>query len=210
MKPKYYQADSSHRDRWMVSYLDAVTILLIFFVAAAARTMPARVKPPDPPPPPKPAIVDARPRTPDPLEKRLTELGLEFHKESRGLVISLPQTVLFASGDDRIGPNAYPVIDQIATVLEDIPNQIILVGHADSVPIHTARFPSNWELSAARGLRLLQVLHSRYGIDERRISIASDGANRPASSNDTAEGRAGNRRVEIVVVRQTQGGDIGF
>jgi len=85
-------------------------------------------------------------------------------------------------------------------VLRDVPNQVSLIGHADSIPIHNRRFKNNWELSAARGLRLLETLNSRFGIPESRLSVSSDGANRPRSSNDTPNGRAENRRVEIVIL----------
>jgi chemotaxis protein MotB len=204
MKPKYLQPDSTHRDRWMVSYLDAVTILLIFFVAAAAKTMPAPIKSVPPLPPPKPVLIDARPPAPNKIELALQKTGLDVHREPRGLVISLPQTILFSSGDDRIGDDAFPVIDQVAGVLHDIPNRVILIGHADSVPIHNRRFKNNWELSAARGLRLLELLNSRYDIDEARMSISSDGSNRPATSNDTPDGRAANRRAEIVILDEPQ------
>jgi chemotaxis protein MotB len=213
MNPRYYHPDSAQRDRWVVSYLDVVTILLTFFVAAAARTLPPKTKPADPIVAPTLNIVDARPvpKDPiakdsiakDPIEETLIRSGLSFRREQRGLVISLPQIVLFASGDDRIRAEAYPLIEQIAGVVRGIPNEIILIGHADSQPINNRRFRNNWELSAARGLRLLEMLHARYDIDERRMSIASEGANRPAASNDTAEGRAGNRRVEIVILQET-------
>jgi chemotaxis protein MotB len=204
MKLKYLQPDSTHRDRWMVSYLDAITILLIFFVAAAAKTMPAPVKPAPPPPPPKIALIDARPPAPDKIEQALQKTGLDVHRESRGLVISLPQKILFSSGDDRIGSHAYPVIDQVAGILHDIPNRVILIGHADSVPIHNRHFKNNWELSAARGLRLLELLSTRGDIDDSRMSVSSDGSNRPATSNDTPDGRAANRRAEIVILDEPQ------
>lgn len=205
MRPKYYQPDSSHRDRWMISYLDAMTILLIFFVSVAARALPTHAKADvPPPPPPAPKIVDARPApaaSPDPLAERLKQTGLDVRREQRGFVVSLPQKILFSSGDDRISPNAYPVIEQIAGILRDVPNQVILTGHADSVPIHNRRFKNNWELSAARGLRLLELLNERFGIDESRMTVSSEGANQPAESNETPEGRAENRRVEIVILQ---------
>src|SRR5580698_10399219 len=131
------------RDRWMVSYLDVVTILLIFFVAAAAKTIdagkpPEAVKAPDP----------SKPLTR--VEQALQKSGLDVHREPRGLVISLPQAILFAPGDDRVSDSASPTIDKIASVLTAIPNRVVLVGHADSNPIHNRRFRNNWELSAAR------------------------------------------------------------
>jgi chemotaxis protein MotB len=217
MNPRYYHSDGAQRDRWVVSYVDVVTILLTFFVAAAARTLPVKTKPAEPIVAPALNIIDARPvakdpvakdpvaKDPiakDPIEDTLIQSGLSFRREQRGLVISLPQIVLFASGDDRIRAEAYPLIEQIAGVVRGIPNEIILIGHADSQPINNRRFRNNWELSGARGLRLLQMLHTRYGIDERRMSIACEGANRPVASNDTAEGRAGNRRVEIVILQE--------
>ena len=215
MKPNYLLAESGgQRDRWTVSYLDVLTILLIFFVAAAARTVqvpqPAAVKAPAPmrlPPAPIKApaapVVPAPPPPPSALskaQKLLEKNGIDAHLEQRGLVISLPQAVLYASGEDRVSRDALPTVGQIADVLRDLPNRVVLVGHADSVPIHNRRFKNNWELSAARGLRLLEVMSARYGIDETRLSVSSDGANRPASSNETPAGRASNRRVEIVVV----------
>ena len=199
MKPGYFQPESNHRDRWMVSYLDAITILLIFFVAAAAKTIAPPAKPAPPPPAALP-VIDARKPQADKIEQELIDAGLDVERESRGLVIHLPQAILFPSGDDRINQDALPQVQKIAAVLGGIPNRVILTGYADSLPIHSRRFKNNWELSAARSLRLLELLHARYGLDETRLSISSDGANRPAQSNDTAAGRASNRRVEIVIV----------
>lgn len=192
MKPRYLQPETSHRDRWTVSYLDVVTLLLIFFVAAAAKTMAPPPAPPSPPPAKRAPLAD--------IEDTLQKSGLEVHREARGLVISLPQQVLFASGDDRVSEAALPAVDQIAGAIRSVPNRIMLIGHADSAPIHNRRFRNNWELSAARGLRLLELLTDRYGIEESRLSVLSDGANRPNSSNETADGRAKNRRVEIVIL----------
>jgi chemotaxis protein MotB len=77
---------------------------------------------------------------------------------------------------------------------------VSLVGHTDGTPIHNRHFANNWELAAARGLRLLELLSSRYGIEESRLSVASFGSYDPKSSNDTPHGRASNRRVEIVIL----------
>ena len=119
--------------------------------------------------------------------------------ESEGLLISLPQAILFASGKERISRDALPVISRIADVLREIPNQVRLVGYADSVPIHTRKFKSNWDLASARSLTIQKLL-KQSGIEDSRVSIASYGANRPSSSNDTPDGRAQNRRVEILIL----------
>jgi chemotaxis protein MotB len=194
MKPKYLEPDSRSQDRWMISYLDVLTILLIFFISAAIRTQEAAGAPAAAPRPARPAATSLAD-----LQKRLADGGLDVHREQRGVVISIPQMVLFASGDDRVSGNAIPIVEKIASAIRDLPNPVTLVGHADAVPIHNRRFRNNWELSAGRGLRLLELLSREYGIAETRLSVLSEGANRPASSNKTDGGRASNRRVEIVI-----------
>ena len=197
-KPAYLQAETASNSRWLVSYTDIVTVLLILFVAVAAqglRDHPVKAATIAVPPPrvsPPPQLQQT--------EQRLQQQGLDLHREPRGLVISVPQAVLFASGDDRISPSAYPMVAQIAAVLRDVQNKVALVGHADSIPIHNQRFKSNWELSAARSLKLLALLSTGYGIEESRLSIQSYGSYNPKSSNDTEDGRAENRRVEILIL----------
>src|SRR6185295_18849798 len=92
-----------------------------------------------------------------------------------------------------------PIIERIAAVLRDMPNDVSLVGHADAVPIHNRHFKNNWDLSMGRSLKILELLSRKYGIAESRLHISSYGAWRPSSPNDTADGRARNRRVEIVI-----------
>ena len=200
-RPKYFQNEHAGRDRWMVSYTDVMTILLILFVAVAARAIPQ----------PQAARTGSRKdaasgkageallRTKAALESR----GIRPTLEARGLVISLPQAILYPSGEDRISPDALPLIGEIAGVLRNLPNKVTLVGHADPVPIHNGRFSNNWELSAARSLKLLELLTSRYGIAESRLAVSSYGSYSPRSPNDTEEGRAENRRVEIVILNET-------
>jgi OmpA family len=103
----------------------------------------------------------------------------------------------------RINADSLATVSAIADVLGKIPNNVSLVGHADAVPIHNRRFASNWELAAARGLRLLELLSSRYGIAESRLSVQSYGSYDARSPNDTPDGRANNRRVEIVILDAT-------
>ncbi|HLK19859.1 MAG TPA: OmpA family protein [Bryobacteraceae bacterium] len=190
--------NGANHDRWLISYTDVVTILLILFVAVAAQGLKARVAPAPPPPtaapvvPKRAALLQA--------ERKLKPQGIDVKLESRGLVISLLQSILFAPGDDRINTEATPSLSRIADVLRTNRNKIVLVGHADTTPIHNRRFRDNWQLSAARSLSLLELLTSRYGIPESRLSIESFGSNHPLSPNDTVEGRAANRRVEILIL----------
>ena len=204
-KPLYLQTEHTNRERWLISYTDIVTILLILFVAVAAHSMKAQADSRLPSLPSNPPGVE-KPRPRDSLlqiEDLLKNHHLEIRLESRGLVISLPQTILFASGDDRISNDARPIVASIASTIRDLPNHVTLVGYADNLPVSNRRFHNNWDLAAARGLRLLDVLIREFGIPESRLSVSSEGANRPKSSNETAEGRAGNRRVEIVIADES-------
>jgi chemotaxis protein MotB len=219
-----YLREPNQRDRWMVSYVDVLTILLIFFLVAAAKSLelppaPPVVVPVPPPPvaviaPPTPVAVIAPP-TPVAViapvaeqprtnliraQESLRDRGLESKIEARGLVISLPQAILFSSGVDTVSPNALPTLAQIGEVIRDIPNNVRLIGYADMAPIHTRRFGSNWELSMARSHKILELLSTRCGVPESRLSITSYGPYHPVASNDTEDGRALNRRVEILIL----------
>jgi chemotaxis protein MotB len=202
MKRLQRRTPDQGRDRWMVSYMDVLTILLIFFVAAAAQSKMSKpvlekaverviAKAPEPPVP-APLISES--------QRKLESLGLDLKREPRGLVISLPLTILFASGDDAISAEARPLVEQIAAILREIPNKVTLVGHADAVPIHNRRFKNNWELAVARSLRLLELLGGDGAIDESRLSVASYSSFDPKDTNQTPDGRASNRRVEIVIL----------
>jgi flagellar motor protein MotB len=98
-----------------------------------------------------------------------------------------------------IHATALPTLEKIATAIRGVPNKINLAGYADDRPIHNPRFRNNWDLAAARSLRLMELLIKKYGLDESRFSVSSYGSNDPRSPNDTAEGRAVNRRVEILL-----------
>ena len=131
------------------------------------------------------------------------ELGkIQLRLQPRGLVVSLQQASFFPSGEDTVDPATYPSLETIATVILDLPNGIRLEGHTDSVPIHTQRFKSNWELSAARAIAMLNLFNKRFGVDLHRMAIAGYADTVPIMTNDTAEGRARNRRVDLVIMSQ--------
>jgi chemotaxis protein MotB len=209
--PKYYQTQTNNRDRWMISYMDVLTILLIFFLRIAAQSLqhPAQ-KAEAAPQTVAPVVALVAPVLPDLVQENreallraresLKEHGLDLRLEAQGLIISLPQAILFSPAQDQVSPQALPILSTIADVLRGIPNAVRLVGHADAVPIHNRRFKDNWDLSTARGLRILEVLSQEYGIEESRLSIASYGPYRPSGPNDTTDGRAQNRRVEILIL----------
>jgi chemotaxis protein MotB len=97
-------------------------------------------------------------------------------------------------------PKALAVVDRIAATLKPLSYGIRVEGHTDNTPIHTAQFPSNWELSTSRATFLLQYLISTAQIPAPRLSAVGYGEFRPVAPNTTPEGRAANRRVDLVVI----------
>ncbi len=138
----------------------------------------------------------------DALQKEIKEGKIDVHLEPRGLVVSLRQATFFPSGQDTVDPATFDSVDKIAATIRKLPNAVRLEGHTDSIPIHTARFRSNWELSAARSIAMLELFSTRYDIPRQRLAIAGYADTAPKDSNDTEEGRAHNRRVDIVILNQ--------
>jgi len=134
------------------------------------------------------------------LADEIKQGKLEVHLESRGLVISLRQKAFFPSGEDSIPSDTYPVVQKIADLIGQLPNPVRLEGHTDSIPIHTARFDSNWDLSAKRAIAMLKLLSGEFGLDRSRFGVAGYADTAPVDTNDTEEGRSHNRRVDIVIL----------
>lgn len=115
------------------------------------------------------------------------------------MVVELPEAVLYASGSAKLKPEGVRVLAELGPVLASIKERMFQVGgHTDNKPIRTKRFPSNWELSGARAIDVSRLL-IEYGVPATRISAAAYAATQPVASNDTPEGRALNRRIEIAL-----------
>lgn len=134
------------------------------------------------------------------LETEMRAGKVELKLESRGLVISLRESGFFASGEDAVSPSSFAALEKIAEVIQKLPNPVRLEGHTDSVPIHNSRFRSNWELSSARAIAMVEILASRYQIPRARMAVAGYAENAAADTNETDEGRAHNRRVDLVLL----------
>jgi chemotaxis protein MotB len=132
------------------------------------------------------------------VELAAGKLGMTL--ERRGLVISFRESAFFASGDDAIAPPSIPTIAKIAEEVRRLPNPLRIEGHTDSVPIHNSRFRSNWELSAARAIAMMEVLRGSFAIATQRMSVGGYAENAPVDTNETVAGRAHNRRVDLVVL----------
>ncbi len=134
------------------------------------------------------------------LGKDVIDGRVRAHMEPRGLVVSLGEGGFFDSGSDQIKPEGRELLDTLATRLVSLGNHIRIEGHTDNVPISNSRFPSNWELSTARATAIVSYLIAKFGLIPELLSAAGYSEYRPDADNETAEGRARNRRVDIVIL----------
>ena len=131
-------------------------------------------------------------------QRRLPEGVITIHPSPEGLVISLREAGFFASGSAEVQPDALSLLNSIAAAL---PNQAMRIeGHTDDRPIHTVQFATNWELSTARAATITRLLIAEHAVSPDAISAAGYAEFRPVASNDTEQGRAENRRVDIVLI----------
>ncbi|HET7925330.1 MAG TPA: flagellar motor protein MotD, partial [Rhodanobacteraceae bacterium] len=173
------------------------------------------IAPPLPAPAPEVPKAEQAPTTPAPeAEDRLAGIGdrieqamaplidrqlMVVRRHRMNLEVEIRADVLFPSGVANLSPQALPPLRDIAGILAGFSNPLRVEGHTDDVPIATAEFPSNWELSAARAGSVAR-LFSDHGVDSGRIAIFGWGDTHPVASNATAEGRNRNRRIAIVVL----------
>jgi chemotaxis protein MotB len=214
-------------DRWLVSYADLVTLLLAFFASAyavsdlnAAKARPAAEAirralghpetPPDAAVAPlvvAPPVVQAPAPAAAPVWDRLRVVLADEIAKGRArvatsqadVVLSLPEAAAFESGRAELNADARGVLGRFATVLVEAGLEARIEGHTDDVPIASARYSSNWELSTARASGVVAALVAQ-GVDPVRLSAAGYGEFHPKVPNDSAANRAQNRRVDIVLV----------
>lgn len=156
--------------------------------------------PPAPPPSPAPVVVQATQSLEGFLAAEQREGLVEVFDRGRDIVVLLRGEGLFASGSADIRPAFLPTLRRIGQALEDRVGPVRVVGHSDNVPIRTARFPSNWELSRARAASVAREL-AREMSDSSRLQVDGLADTQPIASNATAEGQQRNRRIEILVPR---------
>jgi len=136
------------------------------------------------------------------LRREIAVHAVALHRESEGLVISLREFGFFDSGSAALRPSALPALDRIASILAVRTCRLRIEGHTDNVPIHTPQMASNWELSTARSTELVRLLIVRYRFSPDRLSAAGFAEYHPITSNDSPQGRAQNRRVDVVILTQ--------
>jgi len=155
----------------------------------------------------KPTIEEAK----EPALRRLREIMRSLKNETKleivqlkeltngDIVLTLPDTVLFRSGESVLRPEARPFIQAIGDVLIELDRHVRVEGHTDNVPISTVQFPSNWELSATRAVTVVRALSEQYGVQSDHLTAVGHADSRSITDNLTPENREKNRRVEIVV-----------
>ena len=215
---------SAGHARWLVSYADFITLLFAFFVVMFASSQGDRNKARRASQAVQaafdgsisPRSVSRAPSAgqsavSDGLEPELKLLAkqldaeiragkMQVRMEGRGLVVSLSQSASFPSGEDGLDPSTYGSLQIVAAAVRDLPNSIRAEGHTDSLPIHNPRFRSNWDLSAARAIAVMEIFHDRFGVASARMAVTGYADTVPIEDNTSETGRARNRRVDIVIL----------
>jgi len=223
------QRAAASRDRWLLSYADFITLLFAFFTTMyaistvdegkfsrvavglhqalnaqdGARTAAA------------PAAasgtsvlsqeqLDARAVLERDMAEDLRTGRMELLEDGRGLVLSIPEASAFSTGSADLSASAQQAIGRLAGSLREVSNSVLIEGHTDNVPIHSARFASNWELSTARATAVVQWLIEQEGLAPNRLSAAGYGEFHPRVPNDSAPAQARNRRVDVVILKGPQ------
>jgi chemotaxis protein MotB len=206
-------SEGENRDRWLISYADLVTLLLALFIVMYGASDRERAK----------AIAErfsGKSAAGDGIlltdsgkreEKSSSEIKVlenslllqktKMKQTERGLVVSLSEAGFFAPGDATVSSDAKDVIKTLAESIQNSQIPIRVEGHTDSTPISNARYGSNWELSTTRAANVLQALVEN-GIAPERLSASGYGGFQPIADNATPDGRAQNRRVDIVILNR--------
>lgn len=136
-------------------------------------------------------------------ESGLTE-SIKIREEDTGVVLQLSESILFDTGRADLKPESTKVLDIISKLIPSIQNDIMVQGHTDNVPINSSTYKSNWELSTQRAVCVVKYFIENKGLDPTRFSATGYGEYKPLVDNTTAENRAINRRVDILIVQQKE------
>lgn len=136
------------------------------------------------------------------LAEEIQSKQISVRNTPDGVVISLLEVGFFESGSARLKPAARTSLTKVAGILYRLPNRLRIEGHTDSLPIHNAHFSSNWELSTARATEIVRSLVTQYGFAPDQLSATGYGEFHPVANNSSPDGRATNRRVDIVILSE--------
>ncbi|OGS24994.1 MAG: hypothetical protein A2297_05805 [Elusimicrobia bacterium RIFOXYB2_FULL_48_7] len=195
---------------WVVPYADLITTLMIFFLLLYSVSAMGGLESEKLLSNVQSAMGGKEDKNVEQKSKE-TEAASKLSKEledtarieinSQRIKIMLPAPVLYNSGEAELKNEAFKGLSGIAKIIKDLPNNIVVEGYTDNIPMKTGKYTSNWELSAARAFSVVQYLMEKELIDSKRFTIYGYGEFQPVASNDTEEGRAKNRRIEISIIR---------
>jgi chemotaxis protein MotB len=203
-------------DGWLTSYLDVLTLLITLFVLLLSLSPPGGGEGADTAFMRSASAISSLPLASlatgiqphhDGLQPEYAGLnipGVSVSQGREGVTLRIDTSLLFPSGQAVLTPQGRGVIESLMDVLARFDGQISVEGHTDSVPISTARFPSNWELSSARAIAVVRHLE-RQGFNISRMRAVGYADTQPMEPNATADGRAANRRVELLLRQPLEG-----
>ncbi len=215
-------------ERWMVSYADFVTLLFCFFTAMYAISNVDRNKLEQFVSSMKSAfnesekgnefsvIDDVQIILPTDLETEAdvraildtiikeSDGSVDVKRDNRGVVIAVADKMFYKSGSAKLKGDAINFLDQLVQPILEYSNPVRIEGHTDNIPINTKEFPSNWELSASRAINVAKYFIAKHNIDPGRITSIGYSEHKPVTSNDSPDGRAKNRRVDIVLLSKSE------
>lgn len=142
------------------------------------------------------------------LEDMKNIKGVRASYSSEGVLFTVDEELLFVSGSAQIPDGRIPVLSRIAVFLRSMPYPVRIEGHTDNVPIHNQTYPSNWELSVARSIHVLKYFTEVEHLEPQRFAAVGYGDAKPLYPNDSAQRRAQNRRVEILMVTEDEGNHV--
>lgn len=138
------------------------------------------------------------------MEKELGEQDeknlIDLRSDSQGVRVTIAESFLFDSGSALLKETALPKLNRIAKVFKKTKRKLIIEGYTDNRAIHTAQFPSNWELSSTRACTLVRYLIIQHSVNPANLTAVGFGEQRPIVPNDTPENRAKNRRIDVLIV----------
>jgi chemotaxis protein MotB len=188
------------QERWLVSYADLLVLLLAVFVVlyASARVdiRPSAHSTPLGPPAPSESVTSALQQA---LAEEIAQKRVALRNEHGRVILSLSEVALFRRAAADLEPQGQESLRKIAGIVAHQDFGVRVEGHTDAQSIHNPRFASNWELSVARAMSVARVLMEDGGVRPGRVSIAGYAGYHPVAANDTEEGRAANRRVDLIL-----------
>ena len=128
--------------------------------------------------------------------------NVRLEENERGITIHIRGDILFESGSAILGPGSEQVLADVANILKEVDNDIRIEGHTDNIPIVSKTYLSNWHLSIERALNTAYYLINKEGLSPQQVSVVGYAEYKPIESNETPEGRAANRRVDIVIIKE--------